>query len=254
MWVRVSTILVGVVALSLLSSPIRAQSLLDVRLLTPRELERLNKQAREAYEQGVKALDHVDAPIAIQHFDQASQLDPEATELHFLASRIAMLRGRTVFRDEAAKCYETAEKALDRISKEKDLSPLMKQRYETAKKLVSEEKKKIEARDARRKAIGDAFRKIYAAETYAEAEVNAGEGGAAKSAVAVKRAEGGGASAGGGVAVAAGGASRSASDRPAARSDSGDQGGRRSEGNRGGGRSGGGGRAGGGGRGGRGRG
>jgi len=210
---------------------------MDVRLLTPREAERLNKQSRAAYEQGVKALDHVDAAGAIQQFDQASQLDPEATEMHFIATRMAMLRGRMTFRDEAVKYYDTAEKALDRVAKQKDLSPLTQQRLDTTRKMVTEEKKKLEARDARRKAIGDAFRKLYAQETYTEEGATAGEGAAA---TGLRRTDSGRGSGGGGssamtrVARSSGGGERTATARSESSRSEGRQEGRRGGGEGGG--------------------
>jgi len=180
-WIgRASFIAVTAAMFLLLSGPIRAQSLVDVKLLTPREVQRLNNQVHEIYDKAVKALDHVDPAAAIQLFDQASQLALEATELHFMTARLAHMRARVTYRDEAAKYYDIAEKALDRVGNQKDLSPLTKQRYETQKKLLTEEKKKLEVRDARRKAFGEAFRKIYAQEAYTETEGTTGEGTAAK--------------------------------------------------------------------------
>ncbi|MCX8035553.1 MAG: hypothetical protein N3D11_00585 [Candidatus Sumerlaeia bacterium] len=169
-----------------LAAPLLAQSPVGVQYLTPREVERLSAPAREAYEKGVKALDRVDPITAIQMFDQASQADPAALELAFLTARLAYLRGRIVHGQEAAKYYDIAEKALQRIGKQQDLSPLVKRRYEVQLKTVQDEKSKLEIRDSRRKTVGESFLKIYAQERYSNAS-KTGEGGEKGVAAAAKR-------------------------------------------------------------------
>ena len=169
--VRLSLTLVGLVAWLAVTSAVWAQSTVDVQPLTQREQQRLNPQARAIYEEAMKALDHVDPVTAITKLDQASQLDPDSLDLAFLTARVAYLRGRMVFHDEAAKYYDIAEKALARVSQNKDLSPLVKHRLDTQLKMVADERKKLEVRDSRRKAVGEAFRKIYAQEAYAENQV-----------------------------------------------------------------------------------
>jgi len=164
-------------ALLCAANQVIAQSVNDAQFLTPREYQRLNQQAREAYDKGVKAIDHVDPVTAIQMFDQASQADPNAVEMAFMTARLAYTRGRMVYHQEAAKYYELAEKTLQRIGQQKDLSPLVKHRYEVELKIIQDEKKKLGVRDARRKAIGDAFCKIYAKETYKGIEEGEGKEG-----------------------------------------------------------------------------
>ncbi|KPL06941.1 hypothetical protein AMJ85_10035 [candidate division BRC1 bacterium SM23_51] len=159
-----------VAAMTFVANQAWAQSPIDVRLLTPREQRRLNRPARQAYDKAVTALDHIDAVGAIALFDQASELAPDTVELHFLTARLAHLRARMIFGNEAAEYYDTAEKALERIARQKSLSPLVRQRYDTQLKTISDEKKKLEVRDAKRKAIGDAFCKLYAKETYTSEE------------------------------------------------------------------------------------
>ena len=108
---------------------IRAQSPVDVQYLTPRDYQRLNNQARDLYDKGVKALDHVDPVTAIQMFEQAAAADPAALELNFLSARLAYMRGRMVYGAEAPKYYDIAEKVLQRVGQQQNLTPLAKRRY-----------------------------------------------------------------------------------------------------------------------------
>jgi len=230
---RFLSMIAGAVVLLLLASPIGAGSLLDAKLLTPRERDRLNRQARENYDKAIGALDHVDVPSAIRLVDQASQLDAEAVELHFLAQRLAQMRARVVAREEALMFYDVAEQALERVAKIKDLSPLTKHRYEIQKAFIADEKKKLGKREEGRAAFGDAFRKLYAQETYTEGEGAAGEGKEAGKSI-VKRSNTG-ESRSGGAAVAGGGggggasagAGRSEGRREGRRGGRGEGGGRR---------------------------
>jgi len=185
---RLSAALIGLAAWLAVTTPTWGQSTVDIQPLTQREQQRLNPQARAVYDDAMKALDHVDPVTAITKLDQASQLDPESVEMGFLTARAAYLRGRTVFHDDAGKYYDIAEKALSRIAQHKDLSPLVKHRLDMQLKMVGDERKKLEVRDSRRKAVGDAFRKIYAQEAYAEnqvgkaeAKVSGGTGGSSQS-------------------------------------------------------------------------
>jgi len=169
-WFGLRVSAMGAIALLLAASVALAQSPLDVRLLTPREYQRLSKKARKAYDEGVKALDHIDPITAIAKLDEASKLAPEAVNLHFLTARLALIRARMSYQDEASKYYKIAEQALERVGKIKKISPLIKHRYETQLKVVQDEMKKVEVRDAKRKAIGIAFCKIYAKERYESEE------------------------------------------------------------------------------------
>lgn len=160
--------LIGAMLVAIVPGRAIAQSILDVKLLTPRECRQLSREARKIYDQAVKELDHVNPVRAIELFDKASAMSPDAIELHFLTARLAYLRARRQPRDEAKKYYDMALKALERIGKHKDLSPLVRRRYETRLKQITEESKKLEVREQRRMAIGLLFRKIYAKEIYGE--------------------------------------------------------------------------------------
>ena len=177
-WVRwASVLLVGVAGLATGPASAPAQSTRDVMLLRPREARQLNQQAREDYDKAVDALDHVKPILAINHFNQASKLAPEAIELHFLTARLAHLRARMVFgsdegrtRDLAEDYYDVAEQALQRVGQIPDLAPLTQRRYETQLKMVQEEKKALKLRDQQRKTVGETFRKSYGKERYGDEE------------------------------------------------------------------------------------
>jgi len=155
--------LLAVLMLANIAAP---QSPTDETLLSARERLRLNRQARESYDKAIEALDHVDVPNAVRLLDQAAQADPESIELQFLTARLAYQRGRVVHRDESVRYYGIAEKSLQRIAQRKDLPTLTKDRLKRETTMVAEEKKNLEVRDTRRSAVGEAFRKLYAAERY----------------------------------------------------------------------------------------
>lgn len=189
-------VVAGMIAMVVAPSPAPAQSSRDVKLLRPREVRRLSEPAREEYENGVKALDHVNPILAIKHFNQASKLSPEAIDLHFLTARLAHLRARMVFgsdesrsRDLAEDYYDIAEQALRRIEKIKDLTPLTERRLKTQLDMIVEEKKSLKMRDQQRKAIGDAFRKLYAKERYGDPEEEKKKEEERKKAIAKRAAE-----------------------------------------------------------------
>ena len=146
--------------------PIEAQSPRDVRLLSPRQVQQLSEEAREPYRLAVEALDHINPIKAIEHMDRASSLDPNAVDLHFLAARLAHLRGRMVFGEDAEKYFEIAERALQRIGQVENLTPLLKHRYETQLQQIRSEKDELEARRLRRLYVGQEFRRIWAMERY----------------------------------------------------------------------------------------
>jgi hypothetical protein len=163
-WSAVSVLAAFLIAA--MPSPTEAQSPRDVQLLTPRQVQRLSEEAREPYRLAVDALDHINPIKAIEQMDRASSLDPNSVELHFLAARLAHLRGRMVFGEEAEKYYEMSERALERIGQIENLTPLLKHRYRTQLEQIRAEKKELEVRRQRRMAIGEQFRKIWAMERY----------------------------------------------------------------------------------------
>ncbi|MBM3335191.1 hypothetical protein FJY63_11070 [Candidatus Sumerlaeota bacterium] len=179
-WANVIPAITIALAVLMLASIAAAQSLTDVVPLTARERLRLSRQAREAYDNALLALDHIDLVSAIQILDHAAQLDPESIELQFLTARFAYLRGRVLYRDEALKYYGIAEKALQRVAQRKELPILTKDRLKREMNVVANEKKNLEVRDARRMAVGEEFRKLYASERYgAQGEGQTAAGGVA---------------------------------------------------------------------------
>lgn len=162
-------LLAGAVFVAMTPKAAMAQSLNDVRLLTPREEQRLGKEGKVAYDLAVKALDHVDPVTAIRQFEAASRLSPNALEVHFLTARVAHIRGRRIYGNEAAQYYDIALAALERVrvqlekaGKLDDPLFLATRRYNTQYKLISRERASLEVRSQRRLDTGLQFRRIYA--------------------------------------------------------------------------------------------
>ncbi|KPL09031.1 hypothetical protein AMJ85_07305 [candidate division BRC1 bacterium SM23_51] len=167
-----------------LPNPAQTQSIQDVSLLRAREHQRLNEEARKAYEAGITALDHIDAITAIDRLAEASQLAPEAVNLHFLTARVAQLRGRMVFGSEAQEYYDIAREVLEQIGKQKALTPLEKERHARQMNEVAAERSQLAVRDQRREATGRTLRGLIDKERAGPEE----EKGGKRARVAVKRA------------------------------------------------------------------
>jgi hypothetical protein len=163
--------LAAAVAMILAPASVWAQSARDVRLLTPREQQRLRPEALKAYEAGVKSLDKINPVQAITQIDQAAQLAPESLELQFLAARLAHLRARRVLDADADKFYEIATKALERVAQKQNITPLEQHRCEVQMQEIKDERQKLELRKQKRLAVGVEFRKAYAKERYIDPEM-----------------------------------------------------------------------------------
>jgi len=113
-WLR-RICLAGILAAAGWGSKPAAQTILDVRPLTPPQLDAMPKEAQESYRSAMKALDHMNPDAAVEQLATASSLSTGALDLHLVTAQVAVLRARRLHGPGAYACYDTARQALDRI-------------------------------------------------------------------------------------------------------------------------------------------
>lgn len=155
---------VGVAAIATILSvwsikPAEAQTIFDVKRLTPKELKSLSKEARESYEAGLKALDHVDPIGGIDKLSEAATLAPDVVSLQLIVARLAAIRAKRTYGSGADKYYAIADVALERVRKQKNLNPSQQSRYDQLAERVDEEQSETAFRNHLRRESGVSARK-----------------------------------------------------------------------------------------------
>lgn len=142
-WMRILAIAATALAMTVgFGIPARAQTKTDLQLLKDPDLERIGKPARSAYEEGIEALDHLNPTLGVQKLSEAADLAPKATRLQILTARAALLRARRVPGSGGETYLAIAEKALNRVAQQENLTPLQKQDYQILRKQISEYKQR----------------------------------------------------------------------------------------------------------------
>lgn len=129
----------------------------EFKLPDSREISTFPPEALQFYNDGLKALDHVDYVNAYEQFAKASQLAPGAVRLDFVTAALALKQGRSKHSAEAKPYYETAINCYQNILKHPDLDEAVRRDAQNRLKIAMDERDNLAQRDVRREVMGNRF-------------------------------------------------------------------------------------------------
>jgi len=128
---------------------------LDLEPLSPARVDQLNEAAREAYQQGMVALDRVNYPLALEFFQRAVREEPDNIYLRFQVVQVAHYLGDTRSVDKhAIRYYDIAEDNLRAMTESDALNEREKGRAAEAIEMVQQLRRSASERDEKRRTAG----------------------------------------------------------------------------------------------------
>jgi hypothetical protein len=141
--------------------------------LTPQQVSRLTKDAREAYDQALTALDKINYKLGLAQLTKAIEIEPDNVHLRFMVVQIARYMGAKSSGSESIKYYDLAIQHLKAIADSSRLNSREKLRADESIEEVTNLRNTVTERDeARRKAgLGLAIKHVNLVYTKTEAEL-----------------------------------------------------------------------------------
>lgn len=147
--------------------------MLELKALPAYRIERLNKDARDKYDQAMKAVDKINYEKAIDLFQQSIKAQPDDVYLRNSLVTLAQYMGDShVGRDpnntsmEGIKYYDIAVENLTAMMASKSLNPREKQRAQAALDAIAGLRQSVSEREEKRQATGLEIVKQYSKESF----------------------------------------------------------------------------------------
>jgi hypothetical protein len=149
----------------------------EFKALTPQRADRLNREARQAYDLGLAALDKINYTSAVEHFTKAVQAESDNPWLRFCVVQVAVYLGDTGTQmtslysnlskgAESIKYYDLAALNLKAIGESPKLNVREQQRAQQWYETITELRQSVLERDTKRMQYGREIAKQYAKEIY----------------------------------------------------------------------------------------
>ena len=139
---------------------------LQFRPIVAQRVERMNKEARLLYEQGLASLDRINYERALENFQQAVEKEPDNPWLRYSLVQVARYLGDTRSGADSIRYYDMAAINLKAIAESPKLNVRERERANQVLESITALRQSVIERDEKRIQFGRDIAKQYATEIY----------------------------------------------------------------------------------------
>lgn len=139
---------------------------LQFRPIVAQRVERMNKEARLLYEQGLASLDRINYERALENFQQAVEKEPDNPWLRYSLVQVARYLGDTRSGADSIRYYDMAAINLKAIAESPKLNVRERERANQVLESITALRQSVIERDEKRIQFGRDIAKQYANEIY----------------------------------------------------------------------------------------